>query len=626
MKSIFLPLLFLSTFFSSLRAETRQADLCVYEATPGGIAMAVRAAREGLSVLLVNHNQHLGGILSSGLGVWDTLWEGKRSPVYDEARQVIFDHYRNTYGEDSPQYRDALPGKSGHTNGKFEPRVAEAVLTELVAREKNITVLRGFYPVAAEREGALLKAVTFRELDGQEERRITARVFADCSYEGDLAAVTKAPYRLGRESRAEHDEPHAGVIFMEPVKEAPTPEIARAAELHEKLNLRKFSGFQRIREAASTGAADGSVQAFNYRTPLSSDPANRLPVEKPAAYDPEKLKLLEHGSIVAPIPNQKRGWNRPQIVGLQTDYVEADWAGRRAVMNAHWDATLALLYFLQNDPSVEPARQKSWREYGLAKDEFADNGHRPYEFYVREARRITGRYTFTQHDAMLAPGLPRAPVHGDSIGVTEWYLDTHACTPRRIDGALEEGKMMLDVETFPGQVPYRAILPQGLDNLLVPVCLSATHVAWGTIRLEPTWMNLAESAAHAAALAVQNNLTPAQLDPDLLLRKLVTHHVMVSFFNDLDVSADDPRIAAAQYFGTKGFFADYDAKLDAPLTASVKAAWQDGFAKLQAGSLDGMQLAIAVHAAEALDSSATNETRGDFLLKIWRQLPPPLTP
>src|SRR5215207_5073627 len=124
-------------------AQTPAYDLCVYEATLGGIAMAVRAAREGLSVLLVNHNAHLGGILSSGLGVWDTLWDGKRAPIYDEARQAIFDHYRTTYGEDSPQYRDALPGKSGHANGKFEPRVAEGVLTRLVTQEKNITVLRG---------------------------------------------------------------------------------------------------------------------------------------------------------------------------------------------------------------------------------------------------------------------------------------------------------------------------------------------------------------------------------------------------------------------------------------------------------------------------------------------------
>lgn len=597
---------------SALRAE--EADLCVYEATPGGIAMAVRAAREGLSVVLVNHNAHLGGILSSGLGVWDTLWEGKRSPIYDEARQAIFDHYRTTYGETSLQYRNALPGKSGHTNGKFEPHVAEAVLTRLVTQEKNITVVRGYYPTTVQREGPLLKSVTFHELEGTGAKHISAKVFADCSYEGDLAAVAKVPYRVGRESRAEFHEPHAGVVYMEGVKTPPSEEIARAAKLHAALNLRRFSGFQRIKEPISTGEADDNVQAFNYRTSLSSDPANRLPVEKPADYDPESLKLLEHGSIVTPIPNLKRGWNRPQLVGMQTDYVEAGWPARRKVMDAHWNATMGLLYFLQNDPSVDASRQKSWREFGLAKDEFTDNAHRPYEFYVREARRITGRYIFTQHDAMLAPGLERAPMHEDSIGATEWYLDTHACTPRHIPGALEEGKMMLDVETFPGQVAYRAILPQGVDNLLVPVCLSSTHVAWGTIRLEPTWMNLAESAGHAAALSVQQSIPPAQLSPELLLRKLVTTHVMVSFFNDLDVASDDPRIPAAQYFSTKGFFADYNARLDEPLKAATEKVWAQKFD-------DPRQRAAAVAIAEKSDSPPSGKTRGEVLMTLFKNQP-----
>uniref|UniRef100_UPI0037841F47 FAD-dependent oxidoreductase n=1 Tax=Prosthecobacter sp. TaxID=1965333 RepID=UPI0037841F47 len=605
-----------------LRAETIQADLCVYEATPGGIAMAVRAAREGLSVVLVNHNDHLGGILSNGLGVWDTLWEGKRSPIYDEARQAIFDHYRKTYGEDSKQYRDALPGKSGHTNGKFEPKVAEKILTELVAKEKRIHVITHRVLGAVKREGALIQSASFMSLWANVEAiEVRAKVFADCSYEGDLAAMANVSYRIGREARSEFNEPHAGVIFMSPVKAAQMPEMARAAELHHQLKLRKFSGFQRIQQPESTGEADGFVQAFNYRTILSSDQANRLPIEKPANYDPEKLKLLEHGSIVSPIPNSKRGWNRPQLVGMQTEYVEADWTGRQKIMNQFWDATMALLYFLQNDPSVEPERQKSWREFGLAKDEFTDNGHRPHEFYVREARRITGRYIFTQHDAMLAEGLERAPVHEDSIGVTEWYLDTHACTPRHIPGALEEGKMMLDVETFPGQVPYRAILPQGVDNLLVPVCLSSTHVAWGTIRLEPTWMNLCESAGHAAALAIQNNVTPAALDPDVLLRKIAANHVMLSFFNDVDVASDDPRVAAAQYFATKGFFADYNARLDEPLTENVRNAWGKGLTAMREGTLKPMELVKAVREAETAQSKKLERTRGEALLSMWKASP-----
>jgi len=147
-------------------AEHRECDLAVIEATPGGIAMAVRAAREGLSVILVNHNSHLGGILSSGLGVWDTEYEGKRSPIYDGVRQSVFEYYRAHYGENSPEYRDALPGKSGHSNGKFEAHVIESILTELVAGKRNIAVLRGFYPVTVHRHGRRVESVALRALAG----------------------------------------------------------------------------------------------------------------------------------------------------------------------------------------------------------------------------------------------------------------------------------------------------------------------------------------------------------------------------------------------------------------------------------------------------------------------------
>lgn len=592
----FLPLAQLATAPAAELAR-QTYDLVVVEATPGGIAMAVRAAREGLSVLLTNHNPHLGGILSSGLGVWDTQWEGKRSPLYDEVRQAIFEHYRTAYGETSRQYREALPGKSGHTNGKFEPRVAEKLFTALVAREKNITVLPGYYPTAVQRDGATVQSMTFRELDGTASVRVTARVFADCTYEGDVLPLARVRYRIGREARAEFNEPHAGVIFMRPSSAPPTPELAALGAKHAKLKLRPFPGYQEILPA-STGAGDRNVQAFNYRTMLSSDPANRLPVEKPAGYDPEQLKKLEYGSIVSPIPNQKLGWNRPQLVGPHNDYIEADWPARRRVMEQHWQATLGLLYFMQHDPSVPEARRNEWRNYGLARDEFADHGHRPYEFYVREARRLDGRYVFTEHDASLAPGLERAPVHADSIGITEWYMDAHACTTARVPGSLDEGKMMLHQETFPGQVPYRTLLPPDLDNLLVPVCLSSTHVSWGSVRLEPTWMNLGEAAAYATLQAIRRNQPPARIDTDALTRTLAAKRVMISFFNDVDLGGPESWIPAVQYFGAKGFLADYDARPSAPLTTAVARAWAEAFASLPRGALDPMQTLRAVTAAE----------------------------
>jgi hypothetical protein len=598
-------------------------DLVVIGGTPGGIACAVRAAREGLRVLLVNRHDHLGGIMSSGLGVWDTQWEGRRSPIYDETRVAIFEHYKATYGPDSPQYRDALPGKTGHTNGRYEPRVAEQILTSLVTKESNITVMKGFIPVAVVCEAALLKTVTLRETRGKSERTVSAPTFADCTYEGDLAALAKVPCRVGREARLEFNEPHAGLIFMRPVMEAPDAETARLARLRDALKLRKFAGFQEILLPQSTGAADAAVQACNYRTILTTDPANRLPIPKPANYDPYFIKSLEIFSGVESIPNGKFGWNRPQIVGRQTAYVEGDWQERQRVMDEHWEATLGLLYFLQNDPTVPEIVRKAWLQYGLAKDEFADNDHRPYEMYVREARRIKGRAIFTQHDATLPPGLERAPAHADSVAMTEWYMDSHSCTPARIAGVLEEGKAMLHQETFPGQIPYRCLLPENVNNLLVPVCISATHVAWGTVRLEPVFMQLGESAGHAAALAAQARTTPAALNSDLLIRKLAASHSLISFFNDLDITSDDPKVAAAQYFGTKGFFASYDAKLGQPLTEAVKVAWQGGFEKLQKGILEPMQLAKDVHAAEMKESSNAKVTRGMFLSDLLAKLNQP---
>lgn len=590
-------------------ADGRSHDLVVAGGTPAGIACAVRAAREGLTVLLVNRHDHLGGMLSSGIAVWDTQHEGRRSPIYDEVRAAILDHYRAKYGADSPQHRDALPGPTGYTNGRFEPRVAERILDQLVGRESRITVLRGHVPIGVEHDGLRLGAVVFRATGGEHVIRAQGRTFADATYEGDLAALAKVSFRVGREARGEYGEPHAGVIFMRPSPGPPSPDAARLAESHDRLKLRRFAGFQGIMPQG-TGAADGAVQACNYRTILSTDPANRVPITKPANYDPYFLKSLEIFSGIESVPNDKFSWNRPQLVGRQTDYVEGDWGVRRRIEDEHWEATMGLLYFLQNDLTVPAIVRRAWREYGLAKDEFADNGHRPYEMYAREARRLVGRAVFTEHDATLAAGLGRAPVQGDGVAMTEWYMDSHSCTPARVPGGLEEGKMMLHHETFPAQIPFRCLLPKGLDNLLVPVCISATHVAWGTVRLEPVWMQLGEAAGLAAALAQKRGIAPAELDAESLVHRLCEMRSMVSFFNDVDVSGPEPWIPAAEYFGTKGFFHDYDVRADVPLKQGTGKRWLEGFETLRAGRLDPMAQARAVARAEAEESPPI--TRGDF--------------
>jgi hypothetical protein len=281
---------------------------------------------------------------------------------------------------------------------------------------------------------------------------------------------------------------------------------------------------------------------------------------------------------------------------------------------------LMRLWWVQNDPAAPEDERKRFAGFGLAADEFPDNHHLPYEIYVREARRLVGRYVFREHDHLVVPGLSRTPIQADSIAMTDWPVDSVACLPRRVAGAHDDGIFFLAEESRPAQVPYRCLLPTELDNLLAPVALSASHVGWGAIRLEPVWMQTGESAGFAASLALQQQTTPAALNPDLLIRKLASNGVIISFFNDIEATAGDQRAIAAQYFGTKGFFASYDAKLDAPLTQNLSSAWREGFKNLQDERLDAAGLARAVADAEQTPSPPTGHSRGEALVTMWKQL------
>ncbi|WP_395753023.1 FAD-dependent oxidoreductase [Prosthecobacter sp.] len=597
-------------------------DLVVIGGTPGGITCAVRAAREGLSVLLVNHTQHLGGFSTSGAGGWEAPYDGLRSPLYAEILRGASDYYRKTYGENSPQHILSMPSATSRAHidrPKIEPRIAELLFNQMVEHEKSLTVLLGHIVTKTTREGRLLKTATIQPLHGGSEITVSANVFADGMYEGDLLAAAGVKTQIGRESRTQYNEPHAGVIYSEERHKEPGqrgfPKAADEGTLNIRYNSHATAG---IVEGPNSGEADGSVMAYNYRLILTRDPANRILLPKPANYDPAIAKAAGGGGFVPNLPNQKVAWNGGRLIGPQNEYPAADWPTREAISKRYLEGMLMRLWWAQNDPAASDADRKQFAGYGLAADEFPDNNHVPYEIYVREARRLVGRYIFKEQDNVIAPGISRTPIHTDSIAITDWPVDSVACLPRKAPGGNMDGILFLGEESRSAQVPYRSLLPQELDNVLAPVPLSASHVGWGSIRLEPVWMQTGESAGFAAALAIKNKSTPAALDPEHLIRKLASSHVMISFFNDIDVTSNDPRIAAAEYFGTKGFFDSYDARLDSPLTTAVRTAWESAFKQ----TADPAQTAMAVHVAESQNSPATDQTRGAFLLTLWQQLKP----
>lgn len=560
----------------ALSAAPVGPDVVIYGATPGGIVTAVGAARAGLQVTLVHHHAHIGGMMSNGLGVLDTIYDGKRAPLFDEVHARIVKHYRDKYGEGSTQHRlSQWPARSEARRPTYEPHVAELVFERMLAEQKAITVVREHYPVAARRDGRRVATVTFRKMDGEAERTFAAPSFVDASYEGDLAAVAGAEMTIGRESRATYGEPHAGKIFLKTIYVTETKDYFPTALRTEGLNLRGFRATSGPILAGSTGAGDAAVQAYNFRLCWTRDAANqRGPVARPEHYDRRKfLEVRDRWGIGGTVPNEKSSWNAPLLVGGNFDYPAGDWPTRHAIARRHKDFAIGLLWFLQHDAEVPERVRAEAKNWALPKDEFTDNGGFPWEMYVREARRLVGRSVFTQHDGMAAAGMKRAPVKADSIAITEWPMDSHSCTLATTGDSDHEGKVLLTEESRPGQIGFATLLPKEIDNLLVTGAISSSHVGWGALRLEPVWMHVGESAAHALVLARRSGVAVADLSPAALQRDLVARGVMLSFFNDFDMGAPTPEQCAAQYFGPRGFFPDYDARLAEPLTRAVAEIW-----------------------------------------------------
>ena len=558
-------------------AATEAFDVAVIGGTPAGITAAIAAARHGHTVVLTEYHAHLGGMTSSGLGKSDVETREAIGGLFREFVNRVRDHYVEQYGPDS---ENAKLSRDGYY---FEPHVAEQVFDEMVGEQSRITVLRGHRLEEAVRKGKQLVAARVKNRDTGEIRELRAKVFIDATYEGDLAAYAGVPYRLGRESRDDFDELHAGVIYQD-------------------YNDRRFL-------PGSTGEGDHRLPAYTFRLCVTDDPDNAFVLrEPPPDYDrerytdyfddlaagrlgpPKELKggrgyysphfnTMVRALSFAPIPRRKFDVNmnpRPLAfpwAELNFDYPEADWDRREQIVEHIRNVTLGLLYFLQHDREVPAEHRKMANEYHLAKDEFTDNDHFPFQLYIREARRIRGEYTLSERDVTLPAGVGRTPIHSDSIAAGEFPIDSFP-TRRREPGhevALEGYILMLDEFTKPYQIPYRIMVPKEVEGLLVPVAASTTHVGFSTIRLEPTWMAMGQAAGVAAHLAIEVKRQPRDVPIDGLQRLLLDAGQVLTYFHDIDPT--HPTFEATQYFGTKGFFGDYDLRPEDLVTSSEAARW-----------------------------------------------------
>ena len=572
------PLLLVLLLASALFADpSRSFDVIVYGASPAGIMTAVAAAREGRSVALVEYHRHVGGMTASGLGKSDVENRAAVGGLFKEFADRVHQHYVEMYGKAGENTKLSRDGYY------YEPHVAERVFQAMLRESGRVQQYLGHELIAAVREGKRLAAIRARSRDGAEAIELRAKVFADATYEGDLAAMAGAPYRLGRESRKDFNELHAGVVYQD-------------------YETRTFL-------AGTTGEGDKRVQAYTFRLCLTTNKANAAPLTAPPPdyqrerylgyFDDWKAGRLGEtkdakpgrgyfaptfGTMVralsmAEIPNGKLDINmNPRPLGfpfaeLNYEYPEADWAKREQIIANIRNITLGVLYFLQNDAEVPMEHRALANRFHLAKDEFTDSGNFPWQLYVREARRIVGDYTFSEHDVVPTQDLGRPPIHTDSIAAGEFPIDSFPVR-RREPGdrkALEGYILMLDQLTRAYQLPYRILLPQEVEGLIVPTAVSATHVAFSTIRMEPLWMVLGQAAGLAAHMAIDAGSDYRAISVERLQSRLLGAGQVLTYFDDLDPK--HPAHLAAQHLGTKGYFPGFEAKLGDAVTAEQAAQW-----------------------------------------------------
>ena len=487
-----------SVFCSVGTRSSVSYDLVVYGGTAAGAATAIEAGRHGLHVVLLEPGHHIGGMLTGGLSATDIGNPAVIGGISREFFLRVAQHYHLSDLKTSSDWR-------------FEPHVGEEILQSML-REAHVQV--EFGETLQEQHGVLKEDGRIEGLQTLDGRIWRGKIFADCSYEGSLMAQSGVSYTWGREPTSKYGESLAGVQAKTPHHQFLFP--VSPYEADGRLLPEVDAG-----PLAAPGSGDRKVQAYNFRVILTQKAADMLPFPKPAGYDAHQFALLARylkefekknrrsprlSEITLPtkIPNDKADFNNggpfsTDYIGRSWSYPEASYAEQRKIWNDHLRYTEGFFYFLANDPAVPADLQREMRSWGLPKDEFVDTEHWPFQLYVREARRMTGAYVMRQED------LQTQRIKPDAIGMGSYNSDSHnvqrIATP---DGRVEnEGNV--EVPVLPYQIPYRSIVPEQSEvrNLLVPVCFSATHVAYSSMRMEPQYMILGQAAGLAASLAIQ---------------------------------------------------------------------------------------------------------------------------
>lgn len=594
----------------TVQAEDRRTDILVYGGTPAGIAAAVTAGREGKSVLLVEPYSFVGGMMTNGLSHTDFRTFESITGFYLEVTQRAVRHYEQMHGPDSQQVRDCWKGT------QVEPSVMRIVVQQMLNETASVAVVRQCQLKSVDvveccSDGTRhMNAAEFTNVEGS-TFKIDAKVFIDASYEGDLMALADIPYAVGREARTQFNESLA-------------PEVA-----------------------------DTEVQGYNFRLIVTDRETNRVMSTAPAGYNRadylEILPLFRSGSLKSvwcgskggvfknhrpALPNDKydvndvsRGVARLSLPNDSNGWPDGSAAERADIFQKHVLHNIGLLYFLQNDSEVPEAMRQDARRFGWAKDEFRNHNHVPEQLYVREARRMQGVHVYSQQDTEAAPDDVRSVFHADAIAVGDY---SHNCHGTAHEGRLFGGKHSGEfyARAAPYQIPYGVLLPKKVDNVIVPVACSSTHVGFCALRLEPIWMSLGQASGLAATMAIEDLVPVQYVEIEPLQRRLHQQGSATVYVADVPPdNADD--FHAVQWWGQLGGlhglqpapekhgqrgesitsqyferFPGHDAKLDDQLTADVRVRW----------------LQLAKQQKVASGKLAKAMTRGDFIRAAWKNI------